>query len=76
VRTGLSVLLFRSPGYDVGSAGLFLGLRALGLDYRIWRRLYLHVDPVDVGMPVFKVDKLPFYYKQWRVAGGLGWRFL
>jgi len=73
--TDRSVLLFRTPGYQVGDIGLFLGLRAVGLDYRLFNRLYLIIDPIDVAIPVFKLDKFPFFYKQWKSALGLAWRF-
>jgi hypothetical protein len=25
-------------------------------------------------IPVFKVDKFPFFYKQWRISVGVAWR--
>jgi hypothetical protein len=74
-RIGMSVLLFNSPGYNIGTVGLFLGARVLGLDWRIRENLYLIVEPIDVGIPIFKVDKFPFFYRQWRSGAGLAWKF-
>lgn len=75
VRAGLSVLLFDTPGYEAGTVGLYAGARLLGLDIRLTDSLSLMIDPVDISLPVFEIKKLPFYYKQWRVAAGLAWHF-
>jgi hypothetical protein len=48
--------------------GLYAGARRLGLDIRLIDHLSLMIDPVDISLPVFEIRKLPFYYKQWRVA--------
>jgi hypothetical protein len=75
-RVGYSALLFETPGYRTGDSGLFLGFRAAGFDYRMVRDLYLMIDPVDIALPIFKPHHLPlFFYRQWRVAGGVAWRF-
>ena len=75
VRVGLTVLLFDTPGYEVGNVGLFLGFRAVGFDVKINDHFFLVVDPIDVAVPIFKVEKFPFFYKQWRVGMGMAMRF-
>jgi hypothetical protein len=74
-RLGLSILLFDTVGYDYGSLGLFLGIRAVGLDYRLAKNMYLTIDPLEVALPVFGLDKVPYYWRQIRAGAGLAWRF-
>ncbi|RKZ07077.1 hypothetical protein DRQ05_03715, partial [bacterium] len=75
LRVGVSVLLFDTPGYETGDVGLNLGMRAMGLDIRFGENFLLILDPIDLSVPVFSLDKLPFYYRQWRVAAGVAWHF-
>jgi hypothetical protein len=75
VRVGMTVLLFDTPGYEIGNVGLFLGFRAVGFDIKINDNFFLVVDPIDVAVPIFKVEKFPFFYKQWRVGMGMAMRF-
>ncbi len=74
-RIGLSMLLFNSYDFSFGSVGLFLGLHTCTFEYRLTHNLRLLIDPVYLAMPIFSVDSLPFYWKQWRSSIGLAWRF-
>ncbi len=63
---GGSVLLFSTYGYVRGDVGLWLAARIMGLDVRVGKHAVVGIDVVDVSLPAFHLDSMPFIYPQWR----------
>lgn len=73
VSLGGSVLLFDIYSYSRGDVGLVAGMKLLGLDIKLSNRFTLCVDLLDMIIPVYHIDTLPFIYPQMR--WGLGFSF-
>lgn len=68
---GGSVLLFDTVGYSKGDVGLWVGAHVMGLDVLLSRHATLMVDVVDLSLPAYHLDSLPFIHPEWRWSIGI-----
>jgi len=68
---GGSVLLFDTVGYSRGDVGLWVGAQVMGLDVLLSEHATLMVDVVDLSLPAFHLDSMPFIHPEWRWSIGI-----
>ena len=71
ILAGGSVLLFDTVGYGAGDVGLWVGAQVMGLDVVLSEHVTLLVDVVDLSLPAFHLDSMPFIHPQWRWSIGV-----
>ena len=68
---GLSILNEEMIGSDVGTTGVFLGLRLLGLVFQLDEDVALTVDAFDLALPAPQLTGWPVLYAQHRFSAGI-----
>ncbi len=71
ILAGGSVLLFDTVGYSKGDVGLWIGAHVMGLDLALSEHATLLVDVVDLSLPAFHLDTMPFIHPEWRWSIGI-----
>jgi len=71
VALGGSMLLIDLVGAPAGSVGPFFGISFLGIEWKLYRGIYLCVDPTYIAFPVPHVTGAPLGYYQYRFQFGL-----
>jgi hypothetical protein len=72
VSLGASALLFRVPGADPGSVGLFAGASMLRVGVKLSEAITLEFNPeAVVAVPSFR--GVPLAYRQYRATAGIRW---
>lgn len=74
-EVGTSTVLFDLVGVDEYQTGLYLGGALLGVAIKKHHGLRMTLDPSHFSMPIPKLTGLPFYWRQYRIAIGLEFRF-
>ena len=72
ISVGGSALLFRTPGAEPGSLGLFAGASMVRVGIRLGDRLTLELTPEAV-VAVPSLKGVPLAYRQYRATAGLRW---
>lgn len=72
---GTSTILFDLVGVDQYDTGIYLGGSLLGVAIKKRHGLRMTLDPSHFAMPIPRPSGLPFYWRQYRVAIGLEFRF-
>ena len=68
---GVSRLLIDLYGAPKGSTGIYLGFSPLGLEWKMSRRFFLIVTPLNIAVPVPQLSGVPFSYPQYRATIGV-----
>ena len=68
---GVSRLLIDLYGAPKGSTGIYAGLSPLGLEWKMSRKFFLIVNPLNFAMPTPQLKGVPFSYSQYRFTIGL-----
>jgi hypothetical protein len=68
---GTSVLLTELVGARSGTAGLYIGLNLIGLEFELSPRWSLIIDPADVSIPIPNLTGAPLSYRQYRFTVAL-----
>jgi hypothetical protein len=68
---GTSYLLMNLYGAPSGSLGVYVGGSPLGLEWKLSRRFYLIINPVNISLPVPQLKGVPLIYQEYRTTLGL-----
>jgi hypothetical protein len=68
---GTSYLLMNLYGAPSGSVGVYVGGSPLGLEWKLSRRFYLIINPVNISLPVPQLHGVPLIYQEYRTTLGL-----
>jgi hypothetical protein len=68
---GMSRMLIALYGVPEGSTGIYAGLSPLGLEWKFSRLFYLIVNPLNLAVPIPKLNSVPFSYLQYRATIGI-----
>ena len=68
---GTSYLLMNLYGAPSGSVGVYLGGSPLGIEWKLSRRFYLIINPLNIAVPVPQLRGIPLIYQEYRANIGL-----
>jgi hypothetical protein len=68
---GTSYLLMNLYGAPSGSLGVYVGGSPLGLEWKLSRRFYLIINPINISLPVPQLKGVPLIYQEYRTTIGL-----
>ena len=68
---GVSRLLIDLYGAPKGSTGIYAGISPLGLEWKMSRKFFLIINPLNFAMPTPQLKGVPFSYSQYRFTIGL-----
>jgi hypothetical protein len=68
---GTSYLLMNLYGAPAGSVGLYVGGCPLGLEWKLSRRFYFIINPVNIAVPMPQLRGIPLIYQEYRTNIGL-----
>jgi hypothetical protein len=67
---GTSYLLMNLYGAPAGSVGLYFGGSPLGLEWKLSRRFYFIINPVNIALPMPQLRGIPLIYQEYRTNIG------
>jgi MYXO-CTERM domain-containing protein len=67
---GTSYLLMNLYGAPSGTTGIYIGGTPLALEWKLSRRFYLIIAPINISLPVPQLHGVPLIYQEYRTTLG------